>query len=154
MKQYRFDVIIIGAGPAGVAAAGALAGTGISVALLEAGVYAGAENWSGCVYFTENLAQKDCFGPAAVAAAPFERRVHRRGTLCTTVSTSSAWSSPTRLFSRTAIPCSGRCTIPISPILPAEKAQSISPTPRSRRSSEKKDGSSAWRRTADRCMPG
>ena len=81
MKQYRFDVIIIGAGPAGVAAAGALAGTGISVALLEAGVYAGAENWSGCVYFTENLAAEDCFGPAAVEAAPYERPVHRRGTL-------------------------------------------------------------------------
>jgi electron transfer flavoprotein-quinone oxidoreductase len=81
MKQYRFDVIVIGAGPAGVAAAGALAGTGISVALLEAGVYAGAENWSGCVYFTENLAEEDCFGPAAVAAAPYERQVHRRGTL-------------------------------------------------------------------------
>jgi len=81
MKQYRFDVIVIGAGPAGAAAAGALAGTGISVALLEAGVYSGAENWSGCVYFAENLAAEDCFGPAAVAAAPFERLVHRRGTL-------------------------------------------------------------------------
>ena len=81
MKQYKFDVVIIGAGPAGVTAAGALAGTGISVALLEAGVYAGAENWSGCVYFAENLAEKDCFGPEAVAQAPFERRVHRRGTL-------------------------------------------------------------------------
>ena len=42
MKTYKFDVIIIGAGPAGVAAAGTLAGSGISVALLEAGVYAGA----------------------------------------------------------------------------------------------------------------
>ncbi len=81
MKQHRFDVVIIGAGPAGVAAAGALAGTGVSVALLEAGVYAGAENWSGCVYFTENLAEEDCFGPAAVSAAPYERPVHRRGTL-------------------------------------------------------------------------
>ncbi len=81
MKHYKFDVIIIGAGPAGVAAAGALAGNGISVALLEAGVYAGAENWSGCVYFTENLAQPDCFGPESVEAAPFESRVVRRGTL-------------------------------------------------------------------------
>ncbi len=81
MKHYKFDVVIIGAGPAGVAAAGALGGTGISVALLEAGVYAGAENWSGCVYFTESLAEKDCFGPEAVESAPFERRVVRRGTL-------------------------------------------------------------------------
>ena len=81
MNTYRFDVVIIGAGPAGVAAAGALAGSGISVCLLEAGVYAGAENWSGCVYFTESLAQEDCFGHKAVASAPFERRVVRRGTL-------------------------------------------------------------------------
>src|SRR5512143_244078 len=81
MIHYRFDVVIIGAGPAGVTAAGALAGSGVSVALLEAGVYAGAENWSGCVYFTESLAEPDCFGPAAVEAAPFERRVVRRGTL-------------------------------------------------------------------------
>ncbi len=81
MINYRFDVVIIGAGPAGVTAAGALAGSGISVALLEAGVYAGAENWSGCVYFTESLADPDCFGSAAVEAAPFERRVTRRGTL-------------------------------------------------------------------------
>ena len=81
MKHYKFDVIIIGAGPAGVTAAGALAGTGLSVALLEAGVYAGAENWSGCVYFAEGLAEKDCFGTEAVEKAPFERRVVRRGTL-------------------------------------------------------------------------
>ena len=81
MNQYKFDVLIIGAGSAGVTAAGALAGTGISVALLDAGVYAGAENWSGCVYFTESLAENDCFGLEAVVAAPFERRIVRRGTL-------------------------------------------------------------------------
>ena len=81
MKTCRFDVVIVGAGPAGVAAAGALAGSGLSICLLEAGVYAGAENWSGCVYFTESLAAEDCFGHTAVAAAPFERRVVRRGTL-------------------------------------------------------------------------
>src|SRR6266496_2231350 len=81
MYHYKFDVIVIGSGSAGVTAAGALAGSGVSVALLEAGVYAGAENWSGCVYFAESLAEKDCFGPEAVLAAPFERRVVRRGTL-------------------------------------------------------------------------
>jgi len=81
MSQYKFDVVIVGAGPAGVTAAGVLANAGISVAMLEAGVYAGAENWSGCVYFTESLAEKDCFGREAVESAPFERQVSRRGTL-------------------------------------------------------------------------
>jgi alkylation response protein AidB-like acyl-CoA dehydrogenase/flavin-dependent dehydrogenase/electron transfer flavoprotein alpha subunit/ferredoxin-like protein FixX len=81
MSQYKFDVIIVGAGPAGITAAGVLANAGISVALLEAGAYAGAENWSGCVYFTESLAENDCFGQEAVESAPFERRVTRRGTL-------------------------------------------------------------------------
>jgi electron transfer flavoprotein-quinone oxidoreductase len=80
MKTYRFDVIIVGAGPAGVTAAGALAGSGLTVALIEAGVYAGAENWSGCVYFAESLATDEVFGIRAVENAPFERRVVRRGT--------------------------------------------------------------------------
>ncbi|MBI3811153.1 MAG: FAD-binding protein, partial [Nitrospirae bacterium] len=79
MKRYRFDVIIIGCGPAGATAAVTLARAGLSVLVLEAGVYTGAENWSGCVYFTENLAQPDAFGEAAVSAAPYERRLVRRG---------------------------------------------------------------------------
>jgi electron transfer flavoprotein-quinone oxidoreductase len=79
MKRFRFDVIVIGCGPAGASAAVTLARAGLSVLVLEAGVYAGAENWSGCVYFAENLAEPDAFGEAAVAAAPYERRLVRRG---------------------------------------------------------------------------
>jgi len=83
MERVRYDAIVVGAGPAGVTAAAALARTGASVLLLEAGAYAGAENWSGCVYFTESLAAEDAFGPEAVAAAPFERKVVRRGLFAT-----------------------------------------------------------------------
>ncbi len=79
MKRFRFDVIIIGAGPAGATAAATLARSGLSVLVLEAGVYAGAENWSGCVYFAENLAHPEAFGEAAVRSAPYERRLVRRG---------------------------------------------------------------------------
>lgn len=44
MKQSKIDVIIFGAGPSGVTASGALAGTGLCFALLcsRAGVYAPA----------------------------------------------------------------------------------------------------------------
>ncbi|MBI3609731.1 MAG: acyl-CoA dehydrogenase family protein [Nitrospirae bacterium] len=79
MKRLRFDVIVIGCGPAGATAAVTLARAGLSVLVLEAGVYAGAENWSGCVYFAENLARPDAFGEEAVLAAPYERRLVRRG---------------------------------------------------------------------------
>jgi electron transfer flavoprotein-quinone oxidoreductase len=79
MKRYRFDAIVIGCGPAGAAAAVTLGRAGLSVLVLEAGVYPGAENWSGCVYFSENLAESDVFGEDAVAAAPYERRLVRRG---------------------------------------------------------------------------
>lgn len=79
MKRYRFDAIVVGCGAAGATAAVTMARAGLSVLVLEAGVYAGAENWSGCVYFAENLAQPDVFGEKAVSAAPFERRLVRRG---------------------------------------------------------------------------
>ena len=79
MEQVRYDVIVVGAGPAGVTAAAAVARSGASVLLLEAGAYAGAENWSGCVYFAESLTDPEAFGPDAMDGAPFERRVVRRG---------------------------------------------------------------------------
>lgn len=79
MQRVHFDVIVVGAGPAGVTAAAGVARTGASVLLLEAGAFAGAENWSGCVYFAENLLHPDIFGADAMSGAPFERPVVRRG---------------------------------------------------------------------------
>ena len=79
MLARRFDCVVIGAGPAGVAAAARLARGGLSVVALEAGAFPGAENWSGAVYFTENLEHPTVFGGPAIEAAPYERRVARRG---------------------------------------------------------------------------
>lgn len=79
MEHVKYDVIVVGAGPAGVTAAAGVARTGASVLLLEGGAYAGAENWSGCVFFAENLTAPDAFGPDCMDGAPFERRLVRRG---------------------------------------------------------------------------
>jgi electron transfer flavoprotein-quinone oxidoreductase len=75
----KFDVIIVGAGPAGITAAIALARAEIPVLVIEAGVFPGAENWSGAVFFTENLAHPDVLGPKLVAESAYERRVTKRG---------------------------------------------------------------------------
>jgi len=79
MAASQYDVIIVGAGPAGITAAIALAKAHIPVLVIEGAAFPGAENWSGAVYFTENLAQPDVLGPQAVAEAAWERPVTKRG---------------------------------------------------------------------------
>ncbi|MDA8363115.1 MAG: FAD-binding protein [Gammaproteobacteria bacterium] len=69
------EVIIIGAGPAGVSAALRLARAGVSVMLIEGAEYAGAENWSGCVYHAEGLLREDVLGQELWRQAPKERRI-------------------------------------------------------------------------------
>src|SRR5262249_237721 len=78
-----YDVVIVGAGAAGLPAAIGLARAGFAVAVLEAAAYPGAENWSGCVYFTENLAHPDILGPEGVEALAWERRLVERGFFAT-----------------------------------------------------------------------
>src|SRR5262245_41123653 len=79
MISSQFDVVIVGAGCAGLTAAIGLAKAGFAVAVVEAAAYPGAENWSGCVYFCENLAHADILGPAGVEALAWERRLIERG---------------------------------------------------------------------------
>ncbi len=79
MADWKYDVVIVGAGPAGITAAITLAKAQIPVLVLEAGVFPGAENWSGAVYFTENLAQSDVLGEEAVRESAWERPVTKRG---------------------------------------------------------------------------
>src|SRR5438270_781456 len=79
MANYNYDVIIVGAGPAGVTAAIGLARADFSVLVIEAGRFPGAENWSGCVYFTEALAHPEILGPEGVEALAWERRLIERG---------------------------------------------------------------------------
>src|ERR1700726_1579121 len=83
MGSSNFDVVVVGAGCAGLTAAIGLARTGFRVAVVEAAAYPGAENWSGCVYFCENLAHADILGPEGVEALAWERRLVERGFFAT-----------------------------------------------------------------------
>lgn len=56
MADDKFDVIVVGAGPAGTAAALTAAKAGLNVVLLERGEYPGAKNVQGAVLYTKNLA--------------------------------------------------------------------------------------------------
>lgn len=56
MADDKFDVIVVGAGPAGTSAAITAAKAGLNVVLLERGEYPGAKNVQGAVLYTKNLA--------------------------------------------------------------------------------------------------
>src|SRR5438067_7512130 len=83
MSAANYDVVVVGAGAAGLTAAVGLARAGFSVAAVEAAAFPGAENWSGCVYFSENLAHPDILGSVGLEALAWERRLVERGFFAT-----------------------------------------------------------------------
>jgi len=76
-----FDVVVVGAGPAGAAAAMVLARAGKRVCLLERGPFPGSKNMYGGVIYGRIL---DTLIPRWWEEAPIQRWVTRRGTMIMT----------------------------------------------------------------------
>jgi electron transfer flavoprotein-quinone oxidoreductase len=72
----KFDVIVVGAGLAGLAAAYTLAGEGVEVVVLERGDYPGSKNLSGGRIYLNPV--RDLF-PGLWDGAPLERAIVREG---------------------------------------------------------------------------
>ncbi|NJO55167.1 MAG: FAD-dependent oxidoreductase [Rhodospirillales bacterium] len=72
----HFDVIVVGAGPAGSAAALVTARAGLKVLLIERGEYPGAKNVSGAVFYGSAMMHK--LIPNWWEQAPVERYICRR----------------------------------------------------------------------------
>jgi electron transfer flavoprotein-quinone oxidoreductase len=94
----RFDAVVVGAGPAGSAAALVMARSGKRVALVERGPFAGSKNMYGGVVYGRIL---DGILPGWWEEVPFQRWVTRRATMVLTPTQSmtvdfrtEAWASP------------------------------------------------------------
>ncbi len=81
VPDRRFDVVVVGAGPAGSAAALSVARSGLSVCLLERGPFPGSKNLYGGVVYAGVL---DGLVPRWREEAPLERMVTRRATMVLT----------------------------------------------------------------------
>lgn len=80
-KPFDVDVVVVGAGPAGAAAALVLARAGKSVVLLERGPFPGSKNMYGGVIYGRIL---DSLLPEWYDEAPIQRWVTRRSTMIMT----------------------------------------------------------------------
>lgn len=72
MDGDKLDVIVVGAGPAGITAARDLAAAGLSVVVLERGQYPGAKNVSGGILYRHPTEE---FVPGFETSAPLERPI-------------------------------------------------------------------------------
>ena len=73
------DVIVVGAGAAGLTAALHLANQNLKVSVIDGAAHPGAENWSGCVFFGENLSDPEILGPDWQKETAIERPLVTRG---------------------------------------------------------------------------
>jgi electron transfer flavoprotein-quinone oxidoreductase len=71
----KVDVIVVGAGPAGLACAYTLAKKGVEVLVIERGSFPGSKNMFGGIFFSSMIEK---LFPEFIAEAPWERFVSRR----------------------------------------------------------------------------
>jgi len=72
MQEERVDVIVVGAGPAGIGAALTLARAGLEVVVIERGAYPGAKNVMGGILYGQPT---DLLVPGFASSAPLERAI-------------------------------------------------------------------------------
>ncbi|MCS7185095.1 MAG: NAD(P)/FAD-dependent oxidoreductase, partial [bacterium] len=74
----KVDVVVVGAGPAGISCAITLAKNGIKPIVIERGEYPGAKNVQGAVLYTHplNLLIQDFYKTAPLEREVVEQRVH------------------------------------------------------------------------------
>jgi electron transfer flavoprotein-quinone oxidoreductase len=86
--SVSFDVVVVGAGPAGSAAAMVAARAGRTVLLIERGAYPGAKNVSGAAFYAPQVLE--ALVPRFWDSAPLERVLTRRAICFTSPSSSLA----------------------------------------------------------------
>ncbi len=97
MEEERFDAVVVGAGPAGVAAAITMARAGLDVVVIERGAFAGAKNLMGGILYHQPT---EAIVPGFAASAPLERPIFEQRYMLLTEDAHVGLSYRTQEFAR------------------------------------------------------
>ena len=145
MSGPAYDVVVVGAGPAGSAAALVAARAGSRVLLIERGEYAGSKNVSGAAFYAPQVLE--ALLPDFWRSAPVERHLSRR--VITFVSPESSVSVD---FATVNWAICASFTPPRGHIRPVTVAPACK-SPKIRRMCAYENGPRSPRATSSRCEP-